>query len=359
MRFYNIVITDKNGNVQVPNAQAGAFTATPASANASTWTSFVNGQTLPGALNIELDIPIAGYAEPQGNAWLRVWGIPLVQIAQSANLNNMNIAIYAGMQKGLPLAKPQQAGLIIQGQIFQSFGNWRGVDMTLDFVLYPSGGTLTAPKNIVLNWKAGTPLSQALNATLQIAFPGFKIVIAVSPNLVLAHDEVSFHGTLSQFAQFLNGITRPIVGGTYPGVDIAVYGNTITAFDLTQPFGNTTLSKPNQIAFEDMIGQPTWIGPQQINLQLVMRHDINVGDYIKLPPGIASPYALTTVAAAVPNTPARNKTSFSGVFNVMDVHHFGNFRQADATSWNTTVNAAYVPSPPTTGAPSSGTGGLY
>src|SRR6185437_5669869 len=121
-RYYKIVITDASGNILVPNAAGTQFSfMPPTTSGASTWTSFVNGRTLPGALNIELDIPIAGYAEPRGNAWLRVWGIPIQVISYAHNFANMNIAIYAGMQKGLPLAKPQQAGLIIQGQIFQAF----------------------------------------------------------------------------------------------------------------------------------------------------------------------------------------------------------------------------------------------
>ena len=35
---------------------------------------------LPGALLVELDIPVAPFAQPAGAAYVKVWGIPLATI---------------------------------------------------------------------------------------------------------------------------------------------------------------------------------------------------------------------------------------------------------------------------------------
>jgi hypothetical protein len=71
-----------------------------------------------------------------------------------------------------------------------------------------------------------------------------------------------------------------------------------------------------------------------------------VGDQIVLPTGVGPPYALTTPNAALPNAPARAKSGFQGKYIVIEVHHFANFRQADADSWTTSFVAIAPPTPP-------------
>lgn len=336
MRFYNIVVT---------NPQTGALVTGPSSViPGSTFTNYANGQIIPSGLNIELDIPIIGYASPTSSgAFVRVWGISLAEIGQSNDLNGMNISVYAGMKAGLPLAKPQQSGLVLQGQIFQAFGNWHGTSMTLDLIVLPDVGTINDPKNISIDWKRGTPFAPAVAAMLKTAFPTYKQVIAVSPNLIAPCPIVGYYHSLNEFAQAAQRFTQPIIGGNYPGVDVTLFGDTITVYDQTQPFGATTQTAPLQLAFEDMIGQPTWIDPVTVIVQLVLRADIMVGDYVKFPAGIGAPFVLTSVAAAIPNTPAREKSAFQGTFFVTEIHHYGNLRQRDAASWNTTVSAQYIP----------------
>ena len=160
MRYYKIVITDpSSGNVITPPGFDGLL-------GGASYTSFVNGQSLPGAWNVELDIPVIGAATPQGSAGARIWGISRQEISQANDLNGKNISIFGGMQKGLPLANPAQSGLLVQGFIFQAFGNWIGTDMTLDFVINPGQatsstpgglGTLPKPKNLVLKSFALAP----------------------------------------------------------------------------------------------------------------------------------------------------------------------------------------------------------
>ena len=80
----------------------------------------------PGALNVEFDLIVSPQAIAQGdpagggdygNSFIRVWGIPLQDISQAANLSAPTSApgptykavLKGGMAKGLPLANPQPA----------------------------------------------------------------------------------------------------------------------------------------------------------------------------------------------------------------------------------------------------------
>ena len=311
MRYYEIVISDATSGKPI-----------------KTYSSLLaNGQNNSGALTVEMDIPLYAMASPMGAAYLKLWGIGLQDIAQGSKLNGQSIRVSAGMSKGLPLANPAQSGLVLEGTIFQAYGNWQGENQSLDIVCYPYAGTIGNTANLVLNWKAGMPLGTAIANTLAVAFPQYKTTINISPKLVLSHDEPGFYGTLVQFAQYVKQVSQTIVGGTYSGVSMLVKNNQIIVYD------GTTTSTPKQLVFTDMIGQPTWIGPQTINVRLVMRGDISVGDYVKLPPGSVT----ITTQASQPQ--ARNSSAQQGVFQVTVVRHIGNSRQADANSWVTSIDA--------------------
>jgi hypothetical protein len=312
----------------------------------STFTSFVNGRTILGALNIEFDIPVYSFDAFQGNAMITVHGVGLGMLSQSANLAGANITLYGGMKPGLPLATAAagQAGIIIQGTVFQSYGNWQGTNQTLHLVCNP-GAASQNNQDISWQWTAGTTLQSALQQTLSQAFAKYGLTpnVNVGANLILGNTETGHYTSLTTFASAVADISQkvgiPIYGPQYPGVQITITGKTINAFDGTSP------PAIKQIQFQDMIGQPGWIGSATVNFKTVMRSDIAVGDWIKLPAGIVSPYALTTQAAAVPNAPASSKTAFQGTFMIRDVHHWANFRQPDADSWATSFDAvtAFTP----------------
>ena len=155
MRYYNIVIANATTGQQVKR-----------------YTSLLaNGSPDPGALLVELDIPQVTYDVVAVGGFVRIWGIPISDINQAANLTLMNITVSAGMSKGLPLANPAQAGIVAQGQIYQAFGNWIGTDQTLDLYFGPPTGTMAAPANLVVNWATGIPHKPAIEQTLSIAFP--------------------------------------------------------------------------------------------------------------------------------------------------------------------------------------------
>lgn len=293
-----------------------------------------NGNPNPGALNIELDIPVVLYASPENPAaYVRIWGLSLEELGHAFDLNDATIKIYGGMSKGLPLANPQQQGLLVEGTIFQAFGNWVLTEQTIDLLFNPSTGNNDTPKNIVQDWKAGTPMQSAIQNTLSTAFPDKTLAVNISGNLILPNDEPGYYASLSQYAQYLKAVSRSIVGGTsYPGVDIAMNGDTISVADGTATSGANVI----QIQPQDLIGQPTWMpadaeGVTGIQVKCVMRADIHVQDLVQLPPTL-----VTTTGGSSPRF--RDLPTFTGQYFVARVHHWGNFRQPSADSWCTVIN---------------------
>ena len=340
MRYYAIKIIDPDtGKILVPDPKTRIFTPTAPGANVSSYASHSGDTFYPGALDLELDLQITGFAEvgAKTGCALKIWGISLAEIGQRAKLNGKLIEIYGGFKKGLPLVKPQQAGLLLHGLIFQAFGNWQGTEQTLDFIIYPDSGTRESPANIVFDCPAGTSLASAVETTLARAFPRYTRSIHIDPRLVLDHTETHVVASLSEFAYYIFNLSQHIIQDSgYAGVNMRLNTTEIFVYD------RSTKSKPIKIAFEDMIGQPTWVDVAKINISLAMRADISVMDVIQLPPGLlGGAYVLTTPGAAKPESPAtaRNYNNFTGAFNVVAVHHFGHYRQPDANSWVTVIDA--------------------
>lgn len=360
MRYYNIMITqpslklDAYGGIAtepgtgntIPNPNAGQPVVNPATGNPFFYTSLLpDGNTNPNALNIELDFFEGVYAMPIESAWIRVWGVGLQDISQSASLVGNEILLSVGMMKGLPLANPLQAGPVLKGYINQAFGNWVGVDQTLDLFVtsspYPVGSP-AAPINMSLDWKAGQPLSDALSTTLKTAFPGLDQKIDISSDLVQTRDEPDVKNSLYEFASWLKQKTAGYLTEGYDGVDITIDQNTIHVFDNHNPASRSEMGSydnPIQVQFQDLIGQPTWISSGVIQIKCVMRADIGINDYILMPKGALATVTQQSTIGLVANS-NDYKTAFQGKFRVTLIHHIGNFRQADAASWVTVINAS-------------------
>jgi hypothetical protein len=377
VRYYRIIITDptQNNAVLVPNVNGiPGFSRQPYNSNLSTYTSlnvgasaYDQGGSNPAAQMVEMDMPVTYAHTPGQNAFIKVWGVGLAEIAQASNLNGLNVEIYGGMAKGLPLANPAQSGLLIRGQILQSYGNWIFPEQSLSLYVAnlgssPSSNQVTGkpsttgtvplpttnnqPANIVFQWKPGQPLLSPLVSTLQLAFPQYSIVGAVHDGLVWAGAEATgFFATVEQFAQYLNQKSLSIISGyapafgpgSYPGVSLTLQNNTITIAD------GTTQTTPKQIQFVDLVGQPTYSQPYTIQVTCVMRYDINCGDYITMPlvQGTISSGSNSQYFNPQPgNTYSSQKSgsAFSGTFMVAAVHHVGNSRGPDAASWVTTLD---------------------
>lgn len=322
MRYYKIDITNATtGKPMLPSSLGGIGI-----------TSLLpQGGANIAALNVELDIPVAMYATPSGAALARIWGLSLKDIGNAFDLNDALVSIYGGMSKGLPLANPAQSGLLVKGLIFQAYGNWMGLEQTVDLQITPAAGTVDEPKNISFQWLAGTPMSQAITSTLKTAFPDAQMTVNISPRLVTAHDETGYYFTLSEFAGLVKDLSKSVISdSSYVGIDIAYNGATLVVQDGTVP------PKPKVISFVDLIGQPTWIEPFTISFKTVMRADIGLSDVVTLPKSLAT----STQQAFLR---ARDQTTFSGNYQIRSVHHYGNFRQPDGESWNTTFEAFQIP----------------
>lgn len=318
MRYYKIVIADPNTLV---NGQPKVI---------KSWSSLdALGNLIPGALQIEMDLPVYAMAAPAGTAYLKIWGVSLKDIAQAQDYKGLQIQIYAGMSQGLPLANPKQAGLVTQGMIQQAFGNWQGVNMTLDFVIQPEVGYQDAPANIVLNWTAGQTLAGTLKSTLTAAFPTYVApVININNNLVLPNTEVAYFQTATQLARYIKSISQDIIGGAYGGVDMLIRNNQFVVFD------GSSQTKPRQILFRELIGQPTWIEFGVIQFKCALRADLNVNDFVTMPP------ATIAVTTSQSYSQYRNQSIFQNNFRIIQVRHVGNFRQRDASAWVTVFDAA-------------------
>lgn len=319
-RFYNIVLTPAAGG-------------NPVRQYASTDSGLVSGQWIPGALQVELDLPVAPQSVPISQAMIRIHGIPLIDISQAADFAGLQCQVFGGMGAGLPLAKPSQAGLLVRGQVWQSFANWVGTDQTLDLVVIAAAGKA----NIVLNWKAGQPLGQAIAEALQVAFPTYKDPVDNSfPFLVRDSPSTGTSASVEDFASSMKDLSISTANTPgYSGVEITFRDNQFFIYDNTSPSAmpnGSTQDNPKQIDFMDLIGQPTWFEPGSIQFNCPMRADIVLGDFVRLPKG-----PVTTLQPSMPQ--ARSKTAFAGVFQIVVVRHLGSYRQGEASSWMTTFNA--------------------
>jgi hypothetical protein len=380
LRYYKIKIVDPStGKVLVPSNSSNTGFSLSSDPNASTWTSlnpnatvFTIGGSNPAAQRLEVDITTANMHYPVAKAapYIKIYGVPLAQINQASYLNGKFISIEAGMSKGLPLANPQQTGLLASGQILKSFGNWIGTEQSLSMYII-AGGSATAysqaaggaaapipvtndtPANLVFNWQQGQPIMQAIATTLSTAFPQLSVAGEVNANLVWNSGaaKVGYFQTLQQFAQFINEVSISIVAGptpannvygqaqnpTYSGIAITLQGGTLLVSD------GTTQTNPKNIAFQDMIGQPVWNDKNTVQLTTVLRSDIQVSDFIKLPP------AQGTITGGAPAQAGTNPFAstqkdgsiFNGVFLVRSVRHVGDSRNPAGTAWCTLLELLF------------------
>jgi hypothetical protein len=290
----------------------------------------------PSALNVELDINIYD-ADQAGGATAVIWGISLQDISQATDLANKKVTVSGGMQPGLPLATAQssEAGVLIKGYIWQAFGNWVGTEMWLTIVMLPDDPPSQAPppnapnpppKNIVLNWLKGKPLSDALKTALQTAYQSI-LNINISSKLVAPQDNIGYYPSLKELNVYLRQVSQQLMTGskTYPGVGCCMQKGEITVHDGTS-------SGAKMLQFTDLVGQPTWIEPFVIQIKVVMRGDLKVSDQIQLPPTL-----VVTTAAAQSGIPG--PLTFSGTFTIKSLRHIGNFRQPDGSAWITVIEA--------------------
>jgi hypothetical protein len=305
-----------------------------------TFTSLSGGKTDPGALQVDLDISVNSADVVTNGSSVRIWGLGLEAISQTANLFNKNVTISAGFAPGLPLATlaSKYAGKLGNGTIYQVFGNWIGTDQTLDLVFVPgsnppvAGGPNPKPptKNLTLDWKKDQPLKTALESCLKQAYPDVKVAIDISSRIVARQNQPGFFSSLNQLSQYCRRISQDILGGQAVGVSIVNNSGELRVFD------DTAKSTTKKINFADLIGQPTWIKPATVQFKTVMRGDLKPGDVVTLP----KTFFNSSYSAAVQgSSAATGQLGFSGSFTVAALRHVGSYRQPTAEAWVTIVEA--------------------
>ena len=328
-RYYRIVVGQE---VAIAPGQVA-----PSGNLGATWTNWVNGRADLGAQTIEFDIPLSAMDQPIGNASIKIWGVSKEQISQSSDFNGAPIQVYAGMHPGLPLASAAyndgQSGLLLSGQVFQAFGNWQGINQTLDFVVQCDGGaTQSSPGNISFLWKQGQPLSAMVQSVLQQAYPKFKFDIKLRSNLVLTQDEPGTYSTLQQFASYVKAVSQQIITKNYPGVSIyPPVDGTIKVWDDTA----TKDAGVTEIKMQDLIGSPTWMNVATIQFNTMLRADLQLGAVVKFLPAVAA----IAISNAQSGSNVRLKNAFDGTWTVTLGRHIGNSRAADGNSWISTFQA--------------------
>ena len=379
MRFYDIIIKDKKGNVRQSPSLSGAATANFRSAGLfgidlgrsqgassagtkqkSSYTSFVNGQSLPGALQISLNITGYTPANP-GSGYIDIWGVSKEEISMSYSLVGSDILVYAGMRKGLPLAKPYQSQMpIANGKIIQCYGNWQGTEQILHMDIIPSGvGRASDSSNFVFDLKANGSIKEAILTTMGRAMPSAKTFVYVSDKVKFDTPMKGVYPSLQTFSMMLVQLTsgrtafqgiKTVTGQKYAGIQCFVNaaGNGVMFTDHTiQTKGGkeATSTDPVVIEFSDIVGQPTWQDIAVLNFKTIMRSDILIGDRVKIPEAVAAFAVLNPKAA--PTTilnqsltfPSREKSTFTGEFIISSVRHTGNFRGGSGNDWVTNFTA--------------------
>jgi hypothetical protein len=375
MRYYDITISvqkkDKpSGQIIVPKPFQWLY-------NNTSYTSLPNGKYNPNALNVEFQIRNYAFSQPgaaNSGSFIRVWGVSQEELDQAHYLNEREIVLKGGMSPGLPLAKPEQNGVLAVGRIYQAFGNWVGVNKSLDLLLY---GPPVESRNFQFMWVRGTSLENAIKTTLQTAMPDYQPLIKISSEIKGQTDYPSTDTTFYDFSQMIKRITdtpinrgiKTLDGSLYAGVQLTLGQGTQGNIPGQQPAPNqqtagapivaenkailvwdktvqhqklSSAASPKILKYEDFIGQPTWIGPSIIQFNLVLRADIKVGDYVRIPPQAAL-FATTNPQAAVPGAAARDRMNFGNntSYHIIKVLHNGNFRETGAEAWISTYEATY------------------
>ena len=326
MKYYKLEITDKDGNAPLDGAgnPIGPF----------------DSSLTPGAaLQIQFDALITGYDVVMSGTNIAIFGVPVTMLRESAQLAGCQINLTAGFTAGLPLANPNQAGLILSGQIYNPYANWLGTHQSLNFVVNPSPllNDKGQSASITIDGKKGEKLSDVLTRALAAAYPEFKLDISISDLLVLAEDGVGVYSRLTQLAATLRSQSFSIINSDdYTGVQMVMQNRTIRVFD-------NTVGKAGgiQILPQELIGQPTWIGPVSVSFKCPMRAELRCGDTVELPQNIISgPGALLAVNTERSYSSLRTQVNFTGAFLITSVRHVGDYLDPDnSNSWVTIYEA--------------------
>lgn len=344
MRYYDIEINPVTSSA---NNSFGEIEATGSKGlHFQTHPNGLNARPDPGALYTIFDLPVSTFNVALDQAYLEIRGVDIATINQASNLQGAQITVKGGMGKGLPLADPSQAGTLISGSVYRAYGNWIGTDMTLNLLIQPFTEPVTGSTYppFVWHWAIGQDIQDAITYTITHAMSGYTCDFLKMKNTFMGvSDHAGIYSDITAFAAVLqsDSIAANNVKG-YRGIRFYVNGKTFYFYDTADE------TNPVKVKFQDLVGQPTWLGPYpypNIMIQTVMRGDISVGDVITMPDfnQSGSNQVLTGYGTIAPTnqyiTSPKNRSLFTGNFEVTSIRHIGDSRNPDGSSWVTVIEA--------------------
>lgn len=340
MRYFDIRVGKSQS--AVIQTDSGTTVTSAAGAPVTRWCS----QTDTGANNgsapqIIMDVPVAAFDSPMGAAVIQILGVDIKTVSQASHYARHPITVRAGMSGGLPLENASQAGQILAGQIIDAAGNWIGTNMNLTLVVAPM--VAADDLNLQIMCPRGQPLDEAIKLAITSAYPELTVQVSVSDRLIANQTYYHYCTTLTGLSSLVKKWSQSIIkDADYPGVSVIRNGDVVFVFD-TPADGDVV-----QIDFDDLVGQPTWVGVKQMQIAVVMRGDLTIGKrftltYTKSGGALAS-YGTVGPGSSLGQTvyAGRNKLIFSGTWQIRSLRHIGDSRTPDATSWVTTINAVQV-----------------
>ena len=197
----------------------------------------------------------------------------------------------------------------------------------------------------------GTSLAKAIQQALSTAFPNVPINLAISPNLVLVYDDKGYYQSVEQYLNYVKTFSHSILGTPsttgYQGVRVNRSSSFFDVFDGTVP------GSAIQLLFEDLVGQPTSVGANMIQIRTVLRGDIIPNMNVILPQNVLVTTFNTGEGSSTfyPSLPFLKyqpgaALTCQGSFMVKSIIHRGHFRNPNAeNNWVTTIDA--IPNLPT------------
>jgi len=204
------------------------------------------------------------------------------------------------------------------------------------------GGLGGTPLNLIHDMKEGMALDEAAKKTLQDAFQNSKVVSMLKQGMTLPYHDAGFYQNIAQHITYLKSLSKSIVSDKdYPGVTAYPVKDIILLADGTKAYTHVKLD------FWDLIGQPTWGGPDTDNNAMLvtfmtpMRADIFPGVSVTMPEQVWQS------VAAIPGSSNRGFTTtpmnvtermtFQGPIYVTRVVINGDTRNPDGKSWSLQV----------------------
>ncbi|WP_321868598.1 hypothetical protein [Paraburkholderia tropica] len=315
-------------------------------------------------LDIELDLNSnSDSTMNQGSQMVTIRGVTPQMISQVNSLNGMQIAVYGGFAKGMPLATAMAAtgfSPLVKGTIFGAIGNWVGTDLYISLPIIPadgvgivdSSGSVQYP-NLTINGKRGEKWSAVIARSLAQAMPNVKSVIDVRDQLVLSEDLQGTGYSLDALGQLWAAESKSILGSdpNYRGVWVAWRAGVLYITDNTSAPGTKSIN----LKAEQLLGNPAWTSPLQMQIVCPMRSDIYINDTVVVPQDALAlaPATVTTGQYAAANN--ASASSLAGNYLVVGIRHLGRARSPEALDWATIIDLAYMGGATSTASTNDGT----